>query len=51
MFFVSTQEEASLWDFNEDEGLVKRLTVKNNYNLTMWYKKDSIITIRDGDKL
>lgn len=29
MLFVRTQEEANLWSFDEQQGLVKLLTVKN----------------------
>lgn len=49
--FVCSQEEATLWSFTEEKGLLKLLTVKNHYNLANWYKKDSILTLRDGHRL
>lgn len=40
-----------MWTFDEENGLVKLLTVKNAYNLACWYRKDSILTLRDGHRL
>lgn len=51
LVFVRLEDEGVLWSFDEEAGLIKLLTVKNEYNITEWYKKDCLLTIREGNKL
>ena len=51
MIMASTQHEAVSWIFDPDTGLVKYTTISNSYNLVKAMSGDSLLTLRDGNRL